>query len=109
MKTDKLGCKVLHWGGKSNWEQKEWIFAYHPEEINSLDVERKLYEDKKEKYLKDYEGKYIALQNEVVLDSDLEFSKIAERVYSKYGYKPIFMPFVTKEERTLRLRSPRFK
>jgi hypothetical protein len=89
---------------------KGWAFVSTPiEEINDIDVEKRMYEANKEFYLKNYEGKYVAIQNQEVLDSDTEFSKIAERVYSKYGYKPIFIPLVIKEEPGLKLRSPRFK
>jgi hypothetical protein len=75
----------------------------------SIAMEKKFYEDQKEKYLAEYEGKYIALENGILLDSDLDFSALAKRVYEQHGYRPIFMPFVTKEDRQYKIRSPKFK
>lgn len=62
-----------------------------------LEIEKKIFEANKDKYLDEYEGKHIALMNGVVLDFDNVFSNLAKRVYEKYGYKAIFMPLVTKK------------
>jgi len=71
--------------------------------------EMKAYEEKKEEYLEKYEGKYIALLNGKLLDSDVAISDLATRVYKKYGYIAIFMPLVTRRTKPYRISSPRFK
>jgi len=53
-----------------------------------------------------YEGKYIAIWKNDVIDSDTSFSQLAKRVYEKIGYVSVFMPFVTSKRRILRFESP---
>lgn len=54
-----------------------------------------------------YEGRYIAVLGTSILDSDTEFSALASRVYARFGYKRIFMPFISTSERVYRMPSPR--
>jgi cell division protein FtsZ len=49
------------------------------------------------KLLDEYEGKYIAILNRKVIDADDDFSLLAERVYSRYGYKDIYLPKVERK------------
>src|SRR4051794_38882510 len=65
--------------------------------------EMKVYEDNKEEYLEKYEGKYIAMLNGVVLDSSDSISELAERVYTKFGYRAIFMTLVTRRTKPYRI------
>jgi hypothetical protein len=69
-------------------------------------MEMRYYEQKKEGYLKEFEGKYIALHKGEVLDSDLNFSTLATRVYEKFGYHVFYMPFVTSNGQRLKISSP---
>ena len=69
--------------------------------------EMKWYEEKKDEYLQKYEGKYIALLNGELLDSDISLSQMATRVYAKHGYKAIFMTLVTRQTKPYRIASPR--
>ncbi len=41
--------------------------------------------------------KFVAIWENTILDSDEDFSKLANRVYGQYGYLPIYMPFVGRE------------
>jgi len=72
-----------------------------------LEFEKLLYEQNKAKYINDYDGKYIVLQNGIVLDSDFSFSELAKRVYTNFGYKAYFMPLVSKEDKTYKVISPK--
>ena len=74
-----------------------------------VEIEKKMYEQKKEEYLIKYERKYIALRNGKVLDFDDDFSNLATRVYQKYGYIAIFMPQVLRKEKRYRIVSRRIK
>ena len=54
-----------------------------------------------------YQGRYIAVLGTSILDSDREFSALASRVYARFGYQPIFMPFVSTRKGVYRIPSPR--
>ena len=41
-----------------------------------------------------YLGKYVAVLHGVVVDSDIDSVSLAARVYARYGYQPIFMPYI---------------
>lgn len=67
-----------------------------------IEIEKKVFEAKKDFYLENYEGKYIALLNGKVLDYSEDFSQLAQRVYEKFGYKEIFMTLVTRNKPRIR-------
>jgi len=54
-----------------------------------------------------YAGQYIAVLGTSVLDSDVDFSSLASRVYRRFGYRRIFMPFVSRDKKVYRIPSPR--
>lgn len=58
---------------------------------------------------KKYSNEYIAIYNNEVVDSDADFSNLASRVYSKYGYRPIYMPYISSRTRILRIVTPKFE
>lgn len=64
------------------------------------------YEANREPFLSEYEGKYIAVINRQVVDSDPKFSQLAKRVYEKYGHKDILMTRVAAELKVVRIPSP---
>ena len=74
-----------------------------------MKLAKKYYEDNKKSLLKRYAGRYIAIFNNKVIDSDKDFSKLAQRVYKKYGYQTIYMPFVDEKEKVLSVPSPRVR
>lgn len=72
-----------------------------------LELGKKYFEANKKDLLKKYQNKYIAILNDKVIGSDKDFSKLAERVYKKFGYQTIYMPFVSRQEKIVRIPSPR--
>lgn len=80
-----------------------------PEDINVLELAQKYYEENIESLLRKYEGKYIAILNNKVIGSGKDFSKLAQRVYRKYGYQTIYMPFVEAKKKIVKIPSPRIK
>ena len=80
-----------------------------PSQENVLELSKKYYEEHKESLLKKYKGRYIAILNNKVIGSDKDFSRLAQRVYNKYGYQTIYMPFVNTREKVVRVPSPRIK
>jgi len=65
------------------------------------------YEANRKSFLSEYKGRWLAIINRSVVDSDMEFSSLAKRVYAKYGYKAILMTHVEAEPRVFRIPSPR--
>jgi len=86
-------------------ESKPFVLPEH--EI--LIMAKKYYVENREALLKKYQGKYIAIFNNKVIDSGKNFSKLATRVYKNYGYQTIYMPFVTAKEKVVKIPSPRIK
>lgn len=86
-------------------ESKPFVLPEH--EI--LIMAKKYYEENRSALLKKYQDKYIAIFNNKVVDSSKNFSKLASRVYKKYGYQTIYMPFVTAKEKVVKIPSPRIK
>ncbi len=80
-----------------------------PEDINVLELAQKYYEEHKESLLIKYKGRYIAILNNKVIGSGKDFSKLAQRVYKKYGYQTIYMPFVEAKKNIVKIPSPRIK
>ena len=80
-----------------------------PQDIDILELAKKFYLTHKETLLKKYRGKYIAILNNKVIGSDKDFSKLAQRVYAKYGYQTIYMPFVDIKEKVVKVPSPEIK
>jgi len=64
------------------------------------------YERNKDFLTHKYNGEYIAIWDNEVMDHDTSFSALAQRVYKKLGYVSIYMPFVTSKRRVLRFESP---
>jgi hypothetical protein len=60
----------------------------------------------REELLRDYRGKWIAIIRGTVVDTDDEFAALAQRVYSKYGYRAILMTRVETETPLVNLYSP---
>ncbi len=67
------------------------------------------YERNKDLLTHKYNGEYITIWDNEVLDHDTSFSALAQRVYKKLGYVSIYMPFVTSKRRVLRFESPRIR
>ena len=45
-----------------------------------------------------FPGRYVAIWNDAVFDSDEDLAALAERVYAALGYQPIFMPYISEKE-----------
>ena len=70
--------------GKGATGRFEQDFAYYRSHLHQL--------------LKEYAGKYVAIIDKVVVDSDSDFSPLAKRVYEKHGYRDILMTRVEPEK-----------
>lgn len=94
---------------KKTAEKEEIEEFVRPVDINILELSKKYFEENKASLLKKYKGKYIAILNNRVIGSDKDFSKLAQRVYKKYGYQTVYMPFVEVKKKIFKIPSPRIK
>ena len=94
-------------GKMTGKEEAEEMIIY--EGANVFELEKKYFEENKGTLLEKYIGKYIAIINKRVVDSDKDFSKLAQRVYEKFGYRDIYMPLVDIKEQVVRVPSPKIR
>ncbi|MBE3597603.1 MAG: hypothetical protein IMX02_01935 [Limnochordaceae bacterium] len=73
----------------------------------ALQTDMEWFEANRSRLLEAYGGLYVAIVDQQVVDSDEEFARLAQRVFARFGPRPVFMPRVTPEERTVRVPSPR--
>lgn len=77
-----------------------------PLDIDVFEISKEYYKENKNELLKKYKGKHIAIIGKKVVDSDKDFSKLAQKIYKKYGYQTIYMPFVEEKEEIVKIPSP---
>jgi hypothetical protein len=54
-----------------------------------------------------YQGKYVAIVDGKLADSDVDKIRLAERLYLRYGYIPFYVGEISKQKRYVHIRSPR--
>jgi hypothetical protein len=65
------------------------------------------YRKNQEALLREYQGEYIAIVDNAVMDHDADFSTLATRVFDRIGVRPVLMPRVTEGLERVHVRSPR--
>lgn len=113
---------VDNWQLVATFEQLTQLFTdYHtpvyprhitkirPVTKSAFEEGKAYFERNKQILTRHYEGKYIAIWENDVLDNDTSFSSLAQRVYEKLGYVSIYMPFVTSKPRVLHFESPKYR
>jgi hypothetical protein len=109
-RKDEIAGRLL-WHLFDFEEGQEVLERFHEREAMkdeqiSFEDDVQFYRAHLSRFLADYKGKYVALLNKQIVDSDTDFSRLAERVYAKFGYRDIFMPRV-EEPRVVSMSSPR--
>ena len=74
----------------------------------------KVFEEQKRFFMKNleallaegYGGKFVAVLNNRIVDSDADKIELAKRVYGKYGYVPLYIGKVQRELRVVEIPSP---
>ena len=74
---------------------------------SDLSREQRWYERQRERLVREYDGEYVAIIGQSVIDHDADFEALAERVFAAQGARNIFMPLVGSGRRVVRVRSPR--
>ena len=77
-------------------------------EETQWDRDKRAFWEMRESLLPKYEGKYVAVYNGEVVDSDEDSIALTDRFYRRYGYVPVYCQLVTKGPLPVcRIRSPR--
>jgi len=73
--------------------------------MEAINREKMAFERMKPDLLKDpdYAGKYVAILEGKVVDSDWNLITMAKRVYATQGYRPIYMGLVTDKPEPARI------
>jgi hypothetical protein len=73
------------------------------EHILRIEEERKAFLKIRDKLVQDpnYNGQYVAILQGAIVGCDEEKGRLAENVYRKYGYIPIYIDRVAPDERRL--------
>lgn len=106
---DEVNITIIAMGFSNQHGKKSLGLEKLVGEIIEFQEGKAFWEANRQKLLDKYEGKYIAILNREVVDTDDDFSILAERVYSRYGYKDIYMPKVERKRTILHVPTPQIK
>lgn len=81
-------------------QQIEYLLRVEEERATFLQIRDTLIQDPH------YNGKYVTVFQGVVVDCDEDKRSLAERVYTKYGYVPLYIDKVAPGERHAQVPSP---
>ncbi len=84
------------------WEREE----QSPSEKELLESWDRYLEEHWDELEAKYKGKYVAIWEGIVYDSDADLAALAKRVYLTLGYRPIFMPYIGKRRSVAEFFSP---
>ena len=71
-----------------------------------FEADLRWFDEHRRELARTYGEKYLAVVNKQVVDSDVDFSNLARRVYAKYGYRDLVMKWASEEERVYHVFSP---
>jgi hypothetical protein len=75
--------------------------------VDDLSAEARWYEQNRGLISRRYGGQFVAIVGQKILDHDVSFEHLAERMFKLRGPVSTFMPQVRTSERVVRIRSPR--
>jgi hypothetical protein len=65
------------------------------------------YRKQRRSLLRRYAGQYVAIVDSKLVDHDRDCFPLADRVFARFGDRPIYIPRVEARDRVIRIRSPR--
>lgn len=75
-----------------------------------FEAEKRAFEAMREQLLSQYEGLYVAIHKGQVVDYDADKLRLGLRVYQQFGYQPIYVQLVTRENLPVkRIASPKLR
>ena len=87
---------------RENERKKSW----QAEQERIIMQEQAAFERMKPELLKTHKGKWVAIHNGELVDSDDDDKTLAKRVYGKFGYRTILMTQVTETPQVYTFDSP---
>lgn len=88
------------------WREREQARAWQAEQQRILERERTAFERLKPELLKTHPGKWVAIVDGQLVDSDDDEDALVQRVYAKYGHRTIFVEEVRETPRVYEFPSP---
>jgi len=106
---------ALTFGGESyfteiNFDSTAELQLQHDQNFEKIKLEKYSFVKEKEKLMGDpnYSGKFVAVIDGTVVDSDPNEITLSKRVYTTYGYIPILIQKIA-DERIAKVYSPRIR
>lgn len=78
-----------------------------PSRRSEIAEDMKWYEENAASLVERFEGEYLAIVGQEVVDHDVVFDALASRVEEKHGYRSVYMPECRRTPRVAKVRSPR--
>ena len=85
------------------WEQQQQPLSLYP----TLLADKTAFEQMEPSLLATHQGKYVAIRNRQLIDSDENKMTLIKRVYEESGYGPVYVHKVGEPSRVAKLASPR--
>jgi len=90
----------------ARWRARELPAHLRPAELKQFEREHRAFEHLREELLKTHQGQFVAVLNGQVVDADPDQGELAQRVYAKFGYRPIYMDEVREKPHLYEFPSP---
>lgn len=78
-----------------------------PSRLSEIARDVEWYEAHKSSLLERYDGEYLAIVAEQVVDHDVDMEALAARVTERYGRQSVYMPRCQRSPHVVEVRSPR--
>jgi antitoxin (DNA-binding transcriptional repressor) of toxin-antitoxin stability system len=85
------------------WQESR---AERHRQLSALQKEREAFHRLRDQLLKTHRGQFVAVLDGQVVDSDVDNCKLAQRVYNKFGYVPIYIQRVEEKPTVYDIPSP---
>jgi len=77
-----------------------------PSRVSEIAQDIRWYEDNTASLLERFEGQYLAIVGQEVVDHDVDVEALASRVEAEYGSRSVYMPECRRTRRVVDVRSP---
>lgn len=88
------------------WREREQAQAWQAEQQRILERERAVFERLRPELLKTHAGKWVAIVDGELVDSDDDEEALVQRVYAQYGYRTMLVEEVRETPRIYEFSSP---
>ncbi len=88
------------------WREHEQAQAWQTAQQQTMERDRAAFERLKPELLKTHLGKWVAIVDGALVDSDVDEDALVQRVYARYGYRTIFVEQVRQTPLVYEFSSP---